>query len=273
MIACWLSRPVFIVPFLTIVNLHPMRLLLRFCLLVVSALPLHFAHAAAGDADPTFGTGAGYVTYVAPYVAPWLVTGGMALPDGSAILAGRAEAQVHVRHYFRDGTLDNGFGVAGNVTFSDFSYFGIGPPVLFGPPLHVYSGANGAILIEQSGLVRRLSADGQVDPTYRPQLNLLGAGSPTTLPQPDGRIIEVTGQQAPFPTQQISVRYYLANGSPDTVRGDVNGERLVYPTGPGVYRATGAAMQPDGKLLIAAYLTKSRFDMDVVLIRLNPDGS
>lgn len=241
------------------------------CLLFLSAVPFQLAHAASGDADRTFGSGAGYLTYAATYDAPWFVSGGIALADGSAILAGHADANVYVRHYFADGSLDTAFGNNGTATLSGFSF---GTPVFeYGPQVHVYAGANGAILVEQNGLVRRLSASGQPDPDLHPQINVGLAVAPTLLPQSDGRFIVVGAQQGVQPPQNISVRYFLADGSPDTVRGDVNGERLVHPAGPDAYYAASAATQPEGKLLIAAHFSSSRLDSNLALIRLNVDGS
>ena len=229
------------------------------------------AHAAPGDADPTFNNGAGYVTYAASYDAPWFVSGAIALADGSAILAGHANANVYVRHYFADGRLDTLFGNNGTATLGGFAS---GTPVFeYGPQVHVFEGANGTILIEQNGLVQRLSAGGQPDPTFHPQINVGLAVAPTLLPQSDGRFIVVGAQQGIQPSQDISVRYFLADGSPDTVRGDVNGERLVHPAGPDAYYAASAATQPDGKLLIAAHFSSSRLDSNLALIRLNVNGS
>ncbi|MBK7473171.1 MAG: hypothetical protein IPI73_23650 [Betaproteobacteria bacterium] len=252
-------------------DVRAMLFALQFCLLFLSAVPFHPAYAAAGDADRSFGNGAGYVTYAAMYDAPWLVSGGIALADGSAILAGHADANVYVRHYFADGSIDTAFGNNGTATLSGFSF---GTPVFeYGPQVRVYAGANGAILVEQNGLVRRLSASGQPDPDFHPQINVGLAVAPTLLPQSDGRFIVVGAQQGVQPSRNISVRYFLADGSPDTVRGDVNGERLVHPAGPDAYYAANAATQPDGKLLIAATFSSSRLDNNLALIRLNVDGS
>jgi len=232
-----------------------MRRLLHFCLLMISALPLRYAGAAAGDIDPSFGNGAGYVTYATPYETPWLITGGIVLADGSAILAGHADTQLYLRHYYRDGKLDTRFGFAGTAALGEFFPFALTGIQNFGPTVHVYPGANGTILVEQSGLIRRFSATGQYDPAYGPQqLDLDGQSPrPTVLPQPDGRFIVVAGAKFGTDTAKpIAVRYYLRNGAPDTARGDALGERLVYPLGSGAYTPTSAAMQPDGKLLIAA---------------------
>ncbi|MBK7472051.1 MAG: hypothetical protein IPI73_17025 [Betaproteobacteria bacterium] len=83
----------------------------------------------------------------------------------------------------------------------------------------------------------------------------------------------VTGQKPGTTMQQIPVRNYLPDGTPNTVRGDVHGERLLYPGGSGTFTPTSAAMQSDGKLLVAATLFRPSYDRDIVLIRLNPDGS
>lgn len=129
--------------------------------------------AAAGDADPTFGGGVGYRTYARRYDAPWLVTGVLALPDGSAILAGHAETNVHVRHYLLDGTLDTSFGESGTTTIRDLP-FTLRNSTEFDPRVRVLPAPNGTILIEQNGAVRRLSLDGRLDSTLSAQLNVTG---------------------------------------------------------------------------------------------------
>ncbi|MBK7474329.1 MAG: hypothetical protein IPI73_30320 [Betaproteobacteria bacterium] len=146
------------------------------------------------------------------------------------------------------------------------------------PVLNLYRGASGSILIEQSGKVRRLSASGAFDAGYVPAtMNIDGRSFAYTLmPQLDGRFVVVTGQQAPRETFQISVRFFLADGTPDTGRGDAFGERLLYPGGEGQYTdyPTSAATDENGsRILIAARWDRNVNDISLVLIRLNPDGT
>ena len=235
-------------------------------------LPLAFgvAHAASGDADPSFG-GAGYVRYAAPKTVPGLFAAALGSDDGSVVVAGGADAEVFVRRYRPDGALDSGFGSNGTTFVPGFNGGGRNPPAL-----HLYPGSQGGILLEQLGSVRRLTSSGLLDPTYSPAtLRVQGRSGYTLLPQKDGRFVVVAGQEAFTPTVRISVRFYLPDGKPDTVRGDANGELLLYPGGEGTYTdaPTHAVTDTNGKILIGARWDKSQQDTGLVLIRLNADGS
>ena len=118
------------------------------------------------------------------------------------------------------------------------------------------------------------------DATYLPAaLNVEGRnGTNSVLPQPDGRFVVVTGQQSSMPTVQISVRFYLPDGKPDTVRGDANGERLVYPSGMGTYADAPISGVNDagGKILILARWDRGPNNSELVMILFSvppPSGS
>ncbi len=230
-------------------------------------------HAAPGDADPLFG-GTGYVRYAATKAVPGLFSAGVGLDDGSVIVAGGADSDVFVRHYRGDATLDEGYGNLGTTIVPGMRGGDRNPP-----QLNVFRDATGRILVEQAGLIRRLAVDGSLDAGYNPvQLNVKGymsyQSSYAWMPQTDGRFVVVTGQDAGYQaTDRISVRFYLPDGKPDTVRGDVNGERLVYPAGMGTYYPTSAVTDVEGKILIAARWERTPNDSGLVLIRLNQDGS
>src|SRR6185436_14634327 len=105
------------------------------------------------------------------------------------------------------------------------------------PTLHLFRAPGGGILIEQDGKVRRLSANGEYDASYAPAKMLVTGrtGVYNFMPQADGRFVVVTGQQSSMETFAISVRFFLPDGTRDTVRGDANGERVLYPGGEGHY--------------------------------------
>ncbi len=86
---------------------------LSFCTFAAGAFICAYdASAAAGDADASFGS-TGYVRYAPPKTAAALPAATLALEDGSVIVAGGADANVFVRHYETDGTLDESFGTNG----------------------------------------------------------------------------------------------------------------------------------------------------------------
>ena len=226
------------------------------------------AHAAGGDADPLFG-GAGYVRYGAQRDVPGLFSAVLPLDDGSVIAAGSADTDVFVRRYLADGALDDRFGAAGTTIVPGLIGGGRSPAAV-----RLLRDAAGRILVEQNGTVRRLTPSGAVDTSYAPaRLNVNGAYN--LLPQPDGRFVVVTSQQSPTPTVRISVRFYNPDGSNDTVRGDMFGERLVYPGNEGTYtdNPLSAVNDATGRILIAALWKRNAGDTSLVLIRLSSDGS
>jgi uncharacterized delta-60 repeat protein len=261
---------------LTFIEVFMHRLTFSESILVAAfALPLccGIVRAAAGDADPSFG-GAGYVRYAAPKTIPGLFAAAVGLDDGSAIVVGGADTDVFVRHYRVDGSLDIRFGNGGTTFVPGLNGGGFSTPAL-----HLFRQKSGRLLIEQSGIVRRLNADGSYDSTYLPAgMNVEGSGLSVTsyslLPLDDGRFVVVTTPQAGFNTSNISVRFYLPDGRPDTVRGDANGERILSPPdSSAVYRPTSAATDAQGKILIASRVEHSgTADTGLVVIRLNPDG-
>ena len=237
------------------------------------------AWAAGGDLDRSFGAGAGYVTYGQPYEAHWKITGAVALADGRAVIGGYLDLKYLVRRYFPDGRLDPSFGNLGTEEVGEFARASTSLNLESNPSL--YLDALGRIVVRRTGLVRRLNADGRYDSSYQPStinvehsldMDSRWRFEETFLPLADGRMIVVTTQIAPNATDFISVRYFLADGSPDTSRGGVYGERLVGPSSGGRYVSTHAAVQADGKLLISAIWVQAS-SLGLAVIRLNADGS
>jgi len=253
-------------------------------LLIAATAAAQSAWAAGGDLDRSFGGGAGYITYAQPYQAHWQITGAVALADGRAVIGGYLDLKYVVRRYFPDGRVDTSFGANGSAVLDDFSRGSASGGVLPGSGPHLYLDALGRIVaLNDQGSARRLSADGQYDSNFRPwSINIrgrfdsqwmdYGSNSMTFLPLPDGRMIVVTTQDTQSATDFISVRYFLADGSPDTIRGDANGERLVGSPSGGRYVPTHAALQPDGKLLISAIWVQTA-STGLVALRLSVDGT
>ena len=258
-------------------HLHPKnrsviaRAFVSFVLVSIFALAsVSIVSAAAGDADPWFG-GAGYIRYSAPKVAPGLVGAILGLDDGSVVVAGGADSAVFVQHRRVDGSLDESFGSNGTSIVPGLSGDGR-------PSLHLFRDVAGRILVEQDGTVRRLLANGTFDATYLPaRMDVVGrVRGYNLLPLADGRFVIVSGLQG-FPTRPpLSVRFYLADGTPDVSRGGPSGERLIYPSGnEGTFNEAtmSAVVDANGRILIAARWDRNTSDISLVLIRLNQDGS
>ena len=115
---------------------------------VVLALPVA-AHGAAGDLDPTFGNEELVQTLVGTDVLPLAM---IQQPDGKLVVGGSAivsgDQDWALVRYNADGTLDDGFGEGGIVTFP----VGNGADLIFGlalgPGNTILAGGAAAIGVE-----------------------------------------------------------------------------------------------------------------------------
>lgn len=161
-----------------------------------------------------------------------------------------------------DGSLDLLFGKGGSIDFS------IGSSAI---PYAVTVQRDGKILIagkcHEDAFVARFNADGSVDTSFSGigyALLGFGFGSKATglRMQDDGRIL-VAGVKGFYP-ETFAVARLNTNGTLDT---GFSGDGRLFLTD-GITAATGIEVQNDGKILFAA-----ANDKDVVLVRVNADGS
>jgi uncharacterized delta-60 repeat protein len=85
--------------------------------------------------------------------------------------------------------------------------------------------------------------------------------------QPDGRIV-VAGSTAVGGTQDFALARYLSDGSPDRSFSDDGRVTTEFPTGEGLERASGVALQPDGKIVAsggAGEFAVARYNVDGTL--------
>jgi len=82
------------------------------------------------------------------------------------------------------------------------------------------------------------------------------------LVQPDGKILVVDGSE---------ILRFTPGGSLDPGFG--NGGRVATPLDGDVSLGAGAALQPDGKIVVAGRIAVGPEQTDVLVMRLNPDGS
>lgn len=238
---------------------------------------------ADGMLDPSFGNGGLVTTGFPPPPPPFWSADGVAsiavLPDGRMVAAGRSSTEpttpgVGVARYLASGALDTTFGAAGRVRIECAS-FGLGnggEAVLVQP--------DGKIVLVSTcpgGLftVARLNSDGAPDASF-------GTGGVVSTPfrgfalvvagllQPDGRIVAV-GSGSPAgggPVAPMAARYE-ANGALDPTFGTAGQVTLPLPQ---EFAVGAAALQPDGKIVIAGrYLTAGATDF--ALVRLLPNGA
>ena len=255
------------------------RTALLFLFVSLGAVPISGAD---GMLDPAFGNG-GLVTTAFPGAfsndaALSLVM----LPDGRAVAAGSTNINLETTHmaaarYLTTGALDTTFDGDGLVIV----------PFIFPPPATDSFSEARAVLLQPDGRVvlvghaagsfpnqsfialARLNADGSLDASFGTAgrvLTPMPGGATAGLLQPDGRIVAV-GQSGSL----ISAARYNADGSLDPTFG--NGGTLIVPL-PGPFEIQDAALQPDGKLVIAGTMPSSPFlSRDFALVRLLPNGT
>jgi uncharacterized delta-60 repeat protein len=126
-------------------------------------------------------------------------------------------------------------------------------------------------------LLRYDPSSNQLDPSF-------GSGGKVVTPvgshddvatavvvQPDGRLV-AAGYTSNGTNLSIALVRYLADGRPDRTFGPNLNAIVVTPIGDGDAVANAAALQPDGKLVVAGY-TMSGSAADLILVRYLADGS
>src|SRR5688500_5394706 len=255
----------------------------RSALFVMATLAVIPSADADGMLDPSFGNGGLVTTGFPPPPPPFFASEAVAslvmLPDGRAVAAGGATIDptvpgMGVARYLNSGALDTTFSGDGMVRVICQS---------FGP-------GNGGVaaLLQPDGrlivvgtcppsqfTVARLLVDGSLDPSF-------GGGGQVFTPfgfysfavagllQPDGRIVAVGwGSLTAGSTVSVLAARYNADGTLDSSFGTAG--QVTLPLAQEFF-VRGAALQPDGKLVIAGrYGPPGALDFGVV--RLLPNGA
>ncbi|MBI3456793.1 MAG: hypothetical protein HY002_13540 [Candidatus Rokubacteria bacterium] len=220
-------------------------------------------HAAAGDLDPTFGTGGKVTTDFGGTDS----ARALALqPDGKIVVAGFTEfsgQDFALARYNPDGTLDLGFGSGGKVT-TDF-----GPGDVAGQGLAlqpdgkiVVAGRTGAAFA-----LARYQPNGTLDASF-------GTGGKVTSPagagwavalQADGKIVVAGGAGGGF-----ALARYNPDGTLDASFG--SGGTVTTSFGFASQQSFGVAIQADGKI-VAVGQALAPCCVAMALARYNPDGT
>ncbi len=188
-------------------------------------------------------------------------------PNGKILVAGFSGPEggnVQVARLNANGLLDKTFGVDGKATV-DFGGDDFG--------LAMARQANGRILVAgrstaAGAVVARLRANGALDPDFDGdgRVTLPGGGSASAvLVQPDRNIV-VAGNASG--SEKMTVTRLTPNGSLDATFATGGTATIDFATLADL--AAGAALQPDGKIVVAGY---SQGTEDVAVARLNPNGS
>jgi uncharacterized delta-60 repeat protein len=249
---------------------------------------------AAGDLDPTFGTG-GTVLIGGPPAAG--ATAAAALPDGSILVAGFSQqpgggafAAAKLRP---DGSLDPAFGAGGvaTVAFPPATIPGVPDPLTDSRVSAVAVHPDGRIVLagrapaNQIG-VARLNADGTPDPSFGTngsltlQFGQISDANAVAVQQ-DGRIVLAgavfNGGEGSYDFLAVRLN---PNGALDPTFSGDGLQTVAFDLGTlKTDVARGVAVQPDGRIVLVGEAQLSLVDLsvslerDFALVRLNPDGS
>jgi uncharacterized delta-60 repeat protein len=188
-------------------------------------------------------------------------------PNGKLLIAGFSGPEggnVQVARLNANGLLDKTFGVDGKAAV-DFGGDDFG--------LAMARQADGRILVAgrstaAGAVIARLRATGTLDPDFDGdgRVTLPGGGSASAvLVQPDRNIV-VAGNASG--SEKMTVTRLKPNGALDTTFGAGGTATIDFATLADL--AAGAALQPDGKIVVAGY---SQGTEDVAIARLNPNGA
>jgi uncharacterized delta-60 repeat protein len=231
-----------------------------------------------GSLDTTFGTGGKVLT-------PVLDSDDLALavaiqPDGKIVAAGLAVTgadDIAVVRYNTDGTLDTTFDGDGKATFSILVGFNdIANAVAIQPDGKIVLAGSTNNGSDDDFAVIRLNPNGSLDSTF----NAIGISTFAILDnddvanavvlQPDGKIVIAgftdNGQDTDFAAARLN-----PNGSLDLSFGV--GGKVSSGVKVGDDIGTSAALQADGKIVVAGYGRDSGSDTDFAAVRYNTNGS
>ncbi|HJU39269.1 MAG TPA: hypothetical protein VJ724_06815 [Tahibacter sp.] len=246
-----------------------------------------------GTLDATFnGDGKAYVNFDLGGDNGDRALDGVQLANGKLIVVGSAEVagqgtDFAVARLNADGTRDTSFDGDGRVTF----HFDLDPVNLDETASSVAIDANGNILVagiaetaaanSYDWAIARLTPNGALDANFggdgRVTISFDIGGSfddeaLELIVAPDGSIF-VTGVATDSGYDFAAVKL-LPDGTPDASFG-TNG-KVTIPFDLGATNTDipyGAALQPDGKLILVGYASLSDTDADVALVRLDTDGT
>ena len=235
---------------------------------------------AAGDLDPTFGTGGHVRTDLGTaYDTAYDVA---TQPDGKILVGGWGGHRLVVARYLPDGSPDYAFGGGGGVVklpSATGNTNASGPAAMALQP-------DGKVLLAGTTLgsnwaltVYRLNPTGSLDTTFgtNGSVTLPSAyRAEALLPLPGGGFALAGTANGP----DVFVARFTPGGAPDPTfgPGGADGDGIVTTDFGYTYNevATGIVAQGDGKLVVAGHANRGATSLDppgILLARYNPDGS
>jgi uncharacterized delta-60 repeat protein len=204
-------------------------------------------------------------------------------PDGKIVAAGSAGEGYQSHHDFAlaryepDGTPDTSFGGDGKVTTDFGGPFDLASAVVVQPDGKIVAAGFGSrIRSRHEFALARYGADGVLDPTFgeggtvtTPLGRFNDAGAFDLVLLPDGKLLAAgRGDYLPDGTMEFALARYQPDGSLDPTFGSGG----VVTTNLDGYGATGAAVQPDGRIVVAGQVRLADHNAFLVA-RYLPDGA
>jgi uncharacterized delta-60 repeat protein len=228
-----------------------------------------------GSLDSSFGVGGRVITPVGTYddFAEKVVI----QSDGRIVVAGRSAFQntfdFAVVRYLANGSLDTSFSGDGMLSTNI-----LGDDQAFGMAIQ----PDGKVLVAGSAdsggnkdfALVRYRTDGALDTSFgnggkvTTAVGTFSDIAESVLLQPDGKII-LAGRSSYYEMYDFALARYNTNGSLDT---SFSGDGLVSTNILGDDHAYAAALQPDGKILLAGYSDPGN-DPDFAVVRYQSNGS
>lgn len=223
-----------------------------------------------GTPDQSFGTSGKLKTHFAgQYNTGSRATSAVLQPDGKLVVAGayKNEGTPHqfaLARYNTGGSLDATFGNGGKITTS-FGVDAFGSSVVLQPDGKiVLTGYFDAGRRNHDFALARYNKEGTLDATFgnsgKVVTDLFGASddiATALLLQSDGKLV-AAGRTGQYPNFKFGLARYNNDGSFDQEFG--NAGKMLTDFGGFSSQSYSAAMQPDGKILLAGYTINSTID-------------
>jgi uncharacterized delta-60 repeat protein len=244
-----------------------------------------------GNLDPTFGSAGTVRTDFSGNIdqanAVAIQPDGKIVAAGSSFSSSKTVEDFIVARYNVNGTLDKRFGNNGKITTDFFRNVDSIEALVIQPDGKIVV-AGFAQLAGSGGTPRvfalaRYTSEGRLDNSFG------NGGSLTTsfggtfavasaiMVQPDGKIV-VAGTadfnpRVPGSGLDFALARYTANGNLDASFGDAG--KIVFDFFGSFDQANAAALQPDGKIIVAGSASYDSFNQNIgfALTRFNPDGT
>ena len=236
-----------------------------------------------GSLDTSFGVNGKVITTIGSGSSVDEARAAALQPDGRIVAAGHSyvgtqSPEFALARYNTDGSLDTSFGTGGKVV----------------TPIGASGDTANAVAIQSDGKIVvagyssvgpinldialvRYNINGTLDNTFGTSgkvITPIGTSDEIAnevIIQPNGKIVAVGWSESSVPSYDFALVRYNMDGSLDTSFGV--GGKVVTPIGDSTDFGTAAALQPDGKIVVAGYSWVGPFNFDFALARYLGDSN